>query len=195
MNYNTYWDIDYLMSEEYRQSIVAQGKCKEAFISGFYKELDSLAEKYGYTLPKERVEINAIASTKDSADLIIELKSSKHCTINCYSTRIHKDDSVSTVMSCGALFAKSIYINYVMVENEIPTQPTFVDGSQEIVMHCYHLYDKVTIFSKFVYGLKYKKMVDKFDTHFSILFEDIDQCINCVFEEILPFCYMLNENT
>lgn len=195
MNCNYYWDIDYLMSEEHRQSIVAQGKRKEAFISGFYEELDSLAEKYGYTLPKERVEINAISSTKDSADLIVELKSPTRCTINCYSTKIHKGDSVSTIVSCGALFAKSIYISYVMAENEIPTQPTFVDGSPEIVINCYHLHDKVTILRRFVDELRYKKMVDKFDTHFSILFEDIDQCINCVFEEILPFCYMLNENT
>mgnify|MGYP003300462174 CR=1 FL=1 len=195
MNYNAYWEPNQDIEKNHLSCLVVQQRLRDTFEDGFYNELGKLADKYGHRLPKERIEIKPIGNIfKDYIDFYVALKPSDGLTIGCYSAKIHKEDSKTTIRLCGALFAKSIYICYTMGENKIPAQPKFVDGSIEVTMEFYHIGDVVKKLRLIIDSIKHKKMVDKFDTHFSILFKDIDQCMRCVLEEILPACYMLNEN-
>lgn len=196
MNHNTYWETNRDIEKNHLSYLAVQQRLRDAFEDGFYNELGKLADKYGHRLPKERIEIKPIGSiSKDCIDFYVALKSLDGITIGCYSTRIDKEDSKTGIRLSGALLAKSIYICYAMGENKIPAQQNFVDGSIEVTMEFYHIRDVVKKLRLVIDSIKHKKMVDKFDTHFSILFKDIDQCIRCVFEEILPVCYMLSENT
>lgn len=195
MNHNTYWEINQDIEKTHLSYLAVQQRLRDAFEDGFYNELDKLADKYEYRLPKERIEIKPIGNiSKDYIDFYVALKSLDGITRNCYSSKIHKEDSKTAIRLCGALLAKSIYICYTMGKNKIPAQLNFVDGSIEVTMEFYHIGDVVKKLRLIIDSIKHKKMVDKFDTHFSILFKDIDQCMRCVLEEILPACYMLNEN-